>query len=126
MENKKKKSGDPANIQVSLKKATTDLIVLTLLREKPRYTYELMQEAERRSGGVIVFNTMYLSIYRLRDFGYIRQHEKVVSADNRVQIYFAVTEAGLDYLERITREYRRYTDALDRLLGGPDEGGEAE
>ncbi len=123
MEHSKKKSGDPANIQVSLKKATTDLIVLTLLREKPRYTYELMQEVERRSGGVIAFNTMYLTIYRLRDFGYIREHEKVVSADNRVQIYFAITETGRDYLERITWEYRRYTDALDRVLeAGTQEG----
>ncbi len=123
MEHSKKKSGDPANIQVSLKKATTDLIVLTLLREKPRYTYELMQEVERRSGGVIAFNTMYLTIYRLRDFGYIREHEKVVSADNRVQIYFAITETGKDYLERITWEYRRYTDALDRVLEtGEQEG----
>jgi len=121
MENKKK-SGDPANIQVSLKKATTELMVLTLLREKPRYTYELMQEVERRSGGVIVFNTMYLTIYRLRDFGYIREHEKVVSADNRVQIYFAITDRGRGYLERITREYRSYVDALDRVL----EAGEQE
>ncbi len=122
MENSKKKSGDPANIQVSLKKATTDLIVLTLLREKPRYTYELMQEVARRSCGVIVFNTMYLSIYRLRDFGYIRQYEKVVSADNRVQIYFDITETGLDYLERITWEYRRYAEALDQVLDGGKSG----
>ncbi len=123
MEHRNKKSGDPANIQVSLKKATTDLIVLTLLREKPRYTYELMQEVERRSSGVIAFNTMYLTIYRLRDFGYIREHEKVVSADNRVQIYFAITETGKDYLERITWEYRRYTDALDQVLkSGTQEG----
>ncbi len=121
MENKKK-SGDSANIQVSLKKATTELIVLSLLREKPRYTYELMQEVERRSGGVIVFNTMYLTIYRLRDFGYIREHEKVVSADNRVQIYFAITDRGRGYLERISWEYRRYVDALDRVL----EAGEQE
>ena len=35
-------SGNPANIQIALKKATTEMMVLHLLRQKPMYTYEMM------------------------------------------------------------------------------------
>lgn len=116
MKNGKKASGSPANIQTSLKKATTEMMVLHLLRQRPMYTYEMMSAIEERSGGGIVFNTLYLSIYRLQENGYIREHEKVMSADNRTRIYFAITDAGLVYLDELVKGYRRYTAALARVL----------
>ena len=108
MEKRKKTSGSPANIRTSLKKATTEMMVLHLLREKPMYTYEMMNAIEERSGGDIVFNTLYLSIYRLEENGYIREHEKVMSEDNRTRIYFTITESGSTYLDALIVEYRRY------------------
>ena len=116
MEKRKKVSGSPANIQTSLKKATTEMIVLHLLRQKPMYTYEMMNIIAERSGGDITFNTLYLSIYRLEENGYIRGHSKVMSEDNRTRIYFAITEAGSVYLDAILQEYKRYTAALARVL----------
>ena len=112
-----KTSGSPQSIQIALKKATTELMVLYLLREKPMYTYEMMSTIEERSGGVISFNTMYLTIYRLQDFGYIQEHSKVMSEDNRTRIYFAITDTGAAYLEKLIEEYRRYTQALNHILG---------
>lgn len=112
----KKTSGSPENLPIALKKATTEMMVLHLLREKPMYTYEMMNAISERSGGDITFNTLYLSIYRLEENGYIREHEKVMSEDNRTRIYFAVTDAGTDYLDALIREYKRYTAALARVL----------
>ncbi len=116
MEKRKKTSGSPANIRTSLKKATTEMMVLHLLREKPMYTYEMMNAIEERSGGDIVFNTLYLSIYRLEENGYIREHEKVMSEDNRTRIYFTITESGSTYLDALIVEYRRYVSALAKVL----------
>ena len=116
MEKRKKTSGSPANIRTSLKKATTEMMVLHLLREKPMYTYEMMNAMEERSGGDIVFNTLYLSIYRLEENGYIREHEKVMSEDNRTRIYFTITESGSTYLDALIVEYRRYVSALAKVL----------
>lgn len=112
----KKTSGSPENLQIALKKATTEMMVLYLLRQKPMYTYEMMNAIEERSGGDITFNTLYLSIYRLEENGYIREHEKVMSEDNRTRIYFAITDAGSAYLDALIQEYKRYTAALARLL----------
>lgn len=116
MGRKEKMSGSPANIQIALKKATTEMMVLHLLRQKPMYTYEMMNAIEERSGGNIVFNTLYLSIYRLEEHGYIQQQKKVMSADNRTRIYFAITDAGSDYLDALIQEYKRYTAALAQVL----------
>lgn len=116
MARKEKTSGSPANIQIALKKATTEMMVLHLLRQKPMYTYEMMNAIEERSGGDIVFNTLYLSIYRLEENGYIREHEKVMSEDNRVRIYFAITDAGSAYFDELVKGYLRYTAALARVL----------
>lgn len=112
----KKTSGSPENLPIALKKATTEMMVLHLLLEKPMYTYEMMNAIEERSGGDITFNTLYLSIYRLEENGYIREHEKVMSEDNRTRIYFAITDAGTEYLDALIREYKRYTAALARVL----------
>ena len=116
MARKEKTSGSPANIQIALKKATTEMMVLHLLRQKPMYTYEMMNAIEERSGGDIVFNTLYLSIYRLEENGYIGEHEKVMSEDNRVRIYFAITDAGSAYFDELVKGYLRYTAALARVL----------
>lgn len=114
---RKKKSGTPAGIQEALKKATTEMLVLYLLREKPMYTYEMMHAIEERSDGTITFNTMYQAIYRLQDFQYIREHGKIVSEDNRTRVYFAITEEGEAYLEVLKGEYLRFTNTVDHILG---------
>ena len=116
MVKRKKTSGSPENLQIALKKATTEMMVLHLLLEKPMYTYEMMNAITERSGGDITFNTLYLSIYRLEENGYIREHEKVMSEDNRVRIYFAITDAGSAYFDELVKGYLRYTAALARVL----------
>lgn len=55
----KKRSGTVAGMKDGLKKATTDMLVLFLLRQKPMYAYEMLQEMARLSDGVLQFNTLY-------------------------------------------------------------------
>ena len=111
-----KTSGTPASIREALKKATTEMLVLYVLRRKSMYTYEMMQEIDRMSEGKITFNTLYLAIYRLQSFHYIEEEGKVVSEDNRIRIYFAINEAGEDYLQKLIAEYRSFTAAVDQIL----------
>lgn len=121
-----KVSGSPEGIQITLKKATSEMMVLFMLRKRPMYTYELMNEINHRSEGEITFNTMYLTIYRLQEHEYIQEHSKVMSEDNRTRIYFTITEKGSVYLDEILKGYRQYTLALERVLeypwgGAPEE-----
>ena len=111
-----KTSGTPASIREALKKATTEMLVLYVLRRKSMYTYEMMQEIDRMSEGKITFNTLYQAIYRLQSFHYIEEEGKVVSEDNRIRIYFAINESGEDYLQKLIAEYRSFTAAVDQIL----------
>lgn len=122
MEKTAKRSGTPEGFRESLKKATTEMLVLFLLRRRPMYTYEMMSEIQVLSQGVITFNTLYLTIHRLQDFNYVEEQGKVVSEDNRARIYFAITPEGEEYLNALIREYRRYTGAVDRILGLTERG----
>lgn len=122
-EDKRVRSGTPSSIRESLKKATTEMLVLYVLRVRPMYTYEMMQEIQTLSGGAITFNTLYQAIYRLQDFGYIVEDRKE-AVDNRIRIYFTVNPAGKRYLEQLVQEYRDFTGAVDQVLGlERDKGG---
>ena len=98
-----KRSGTPASMKESLKKATTEMLVLFMLRQRPMYTYEMMQMIESASKGIITFNTLYLAIYRLQNNGYIQESDKVVSEDNRTRVYFSITETGNLYFDEIKK-----------------------
>lgn len=111
-----KTSGTPASIREALKKATTEMLVLFVLQKRPMYTYEMMQEIDRMSQGRITFNTLYQAIYRLQSFTYIEEEGKVVSEDNRVRIYFKITESGQEYLKELVKEYHSFTVAIDEIL----------
>lgn len=113
----KSRSGTPSSIRELLKKATTEMLVLFVLHKRPMYTYEIMSEIETLSGGTITFNTLYQTIYRLQHFQYIIEHEKVLSADNRSRIYFAITDTGTQYLAELKTEYQTFTHTVDDILG---------
>lgn len=115
-----KTSGTPASIREALKKATTEMLVLFVLRQKKMYTYEMMQEISHMSDGKIAFNTLYQAIYRLQSFQYIKEDGKVVSDDNRIRIYFTITPSGEEYLDKLMEEYHSFTGAVDHVLSQTD------
>jgi len=112
----KNTSGTSAGIREALKKATTEMLVLFLLRQKPMYTYEMMATVERISNGKIAFNTLYQAIYRLQGFEYIEESDKILSDSNRIRIYFSITESGQKYLGELIGEYSSTIDVINRVL----------
>ena len=76
MKPEKKSKSDPAQgMRDAMKKATTEMLVLFMLRQKPMYTYQMAQEVDRLTQGVLTYNTMYLAVYRLQEGGYIQETE---------------------------------------------------
>ena len=64
MKPEKKSKSDPAQgMRDAMKKATTEMLVLFMLRQKPMYTYQMAQEVDRLTQGVLTYNTMYLAVY---------------------------------------------------------------
>ena len=110
------RSGTVAGMRDSMKKATTEMLVLFLLKQRAMYAYEMLQEMARLSEGVLQFNTLYIALYRLQDHGFVTPSEKVMTESNRTRVYFSITEAGLAYLKEIVAEYHLMTQTIDKML----------
>ena len=110
------RSGTVAGMRDSMKKATTEMLVLFLLKQRAMYAYEMLQEMARLSEGVLQFNTLYIALYRLQDHGFVTPSEKVMTESNRTRVYFSITEAGLTYLNEIVAEYHLMTQTIDKML----------
>lgn len=87
------------------------LYILTLLREKPLYAYEIRDRIEERFRFGIGNMTAYLVLYRLESEDYVKTEWKIV--DGRQRKYYAITEKGrkvLDegicFLEALVRELK--------------------
>lgn len=110
------RSGTVAGMRDSMKKATTEMLVLFLLKQRAMYAYEMLQEMARLSEGVLQFNTLYIALYRLQEHGYVTPSDRVMTESNRTRVYFSITEAGAAYLQEIVAEYHLMTQTIDKML----------
>lgn len=98
------------------KRATTQIVVLRLLSEKPMYGYQMTQEMEKRSKSRYTKAILYPVIYKLQSLGLIEEVDKKISDKNRVQNYYGITEAGRKHLEEIWAEYTEMVQVLQEIM----------
>ncbi len=110
------KSGTAAGMRDNFKKATVEMLILHLLSNNPMYVYEMIQALESQSAGQYRVTTLYPAIYRLLKFGYIREHGKKVSQDNRLRRFYAITDPGKMYLESLQSDYSRLSEGIRLIL----------
>lgn len=97
------------------KRATSPLVVLRLLRDRPMYGYEISQAMKEKSGGRFTIAVLYPVLYRLEEQGYIHiDHTEVIQ--NRARSYYAITPAGEAYLLKSLAEYYEIQDAFLSIM----------
>lgn len=116
-----KKDTTGHSFEAFFKRATSPLVVLSLLSERPMYGYEITQEMNRRSGGRYALSILYPVLYRLLEQGYIREDRTEV-VDGRARTYYAVTPEGAAYFSETSREYEELSTVFLKLLKGGAEG----
>jgi len=113
---KQKTSSDTSGYKSLLKRASTEMLILLTLSGDPMYTYEIMSTLERLSRGYITFNTLYIAIHRLNELQFIKEAARVISDDNRVRVYYSITESGSEYLDNLIEEYNRFSEVMDMFI----------
>jgi PadR family transcriptional regulator PadR len=105
------------NIKDNVKRGTIEMILLSLLEQEDKYGYQLSQDLETQSDGEYVLKeaTMYPTLYRLKQKGYLEE-QKVRVVGKRFRVYYHLTDAGQEYLNEMRMEYRRVCDAIDKVL----------
>lgn len=110
------------SISETLQRGTMDLLLLTLLRDKDMYGYQLSQELSNRSGGLCAIpeGSLYPTLYRMLDQGLISD-QRVIVGRRRARIYYHLEPAGEAYLHQLREEYLSMNQGIMKVLASsPD------
>ena len=101
-----------------LKKGSAELLVLSLVEDRPRHGYEIGQLIELRSRGVLHFNvgSLYPLLYRLENRGWIKGRW-IEKAGQRRRRYYRLTAAGEKVLAAQRDTWRDFVGAINRITG---------
>ena len=101
----------------NIKHGTRELVLLLLLQKEQKYGYQLSQELSDFSEGKYELKetTMYPTLYRLTQNGYL-SFEQVKVGIKRTRVYYLITDAGREYLQKIIDEYNTITQAISLIM----------
>lgn len=100
----------------NLKKALTEMLVLSLLQRREYYIGELTTDLDSLSGGSLNIVFPYGVIYRMTRSEYIVESKKRTAPDGRLRQYYQITEAGRSYLTQLLAVYNRFTAGVADIL----------
>lgn len=94
------------------------LLVLSLLGEKDRYGYEMIDTLAKRSDDTFAFKagTLYPMLHTMEQQGMLSSYER--SADGRLRKYYQLTRKGRGLLSEKRKEWEAYQKAIQRVLEG--------
>ena len=113
-----------SSFEDSFKRATSPMMTLLLLNEKPMYVYNLSQELEKRSNSTYKMNFLYPVLYRLQEQGYVTEFSQEITESHRTRNYYTITETGKEYMKFMLHRYRELLAAVDVIIENglsPDE-----
>ena len=104
--------------QASFRRGVMSLVILALLKKEDMYGYQLVQETERSSGGVLVTQegSLYPVLYKLLDQGMISDY-RVKSGKRMTRVYYHLEKSGEARLEELIREYTETTRGIFNIIG---------
>src|SRR5580700_7004187 len=99
-----------------LKKGSAELLILSLVEDRPRHGYEISKLIESRSNKMLSFNvaSLYPLLYRLEERGWI-QGRWVEKAGERRRRFYKLTAAGRKILAAQRDVWREFVEAVNRI-----------
>ena len=82
-----------------------DMLILQLLKQRDCCGYEITNSIKELSDGVIDIKegSLYPSLYKMVDKGYISSKDEYVN--RKLRVYYHIEDAGKEYLEQLIKEY---------------------
>ena len=113
------------NGSVNYQRGVASLVILALLKKQDMYGYQLVQEAEKQSGGAIVMQegSLYPVLYRLLDEGFITDRKELVGK-RMTRIYYHIEQSGIEHLKALINEYRTITTGVFHVIEEGEERNE--
>src|SRR5215467_242220 len=101
-----------------LKKGSAELLILSLLEDRPRHGYEIGQLIQLRSRGALRFSvaSFYPLLYRLEKRNWIRGRW-VEKPSQRRRRYYRLTATGKSVLSKQRAGWREFVEAINLITG---------
>src|SRR5439155_24674965 len=101
-----------------LKKGSAELLILSLVEDRPRHGYDIGQLIELRSRGALRFNvaSLYPLLYRLEKRGWIRGRWVEKAGQRRLR-YYRLTSSGKNVLSKQRAGWREFVEAINLITG---------
>ncbi len=103
------------------KRAVSPIMVLSLLRERDMYGYEISQSMLEKSNNKLGIAVLYPVLYRLLEQGYVVVTESRIE-NGRAREYYGITDAGKEYLESVVSEYKELSSLFLNIVAAEQEG----
>jgi PadR family transcriptional regulator PadR len=105
-------------IDRELKKGSAELLILSLIENRPRHGYDISKLIESRSEGALSFHvaSLYPLLYRLEKRGWI-QGRWVEKAGQRRRRYYKLTPSGRKILAAQRNTWEAFVAAINRITG---------
>ena len=96
---------------------TAELLILSMLKNNDTYIYEIKKAIYEITNGALPMsqNTIYAAAYKLENEKKISEYPKLVGK-KRTRIYYHIEDLGLEYLEKLTTDYKMVTDNVCKIL----------
>ncbi|KRW90662.1 DNA-binding protein [Alicyclobacillus tengchongensis] len=105
-------------IDKELVKGSTVILILTMLRKRSMYGYEMIRELDEQSAGVFTLKegTLYPILHTLEELGMVQSFWQAGQGD-RKRKYYSITDAGKAHLSHKTEEWKVFRSAVDKVIG---------
>ncbi len=104
-------------ISTDLIKGSLKTIVLNVLKENGRmYGYEITRKVEELTGGQIklTYGALYPVLHKLENEGVLVTETE--NFNNRIRIYYSLTEKGHSVVAEKIREMKEFIDSLQNII----------
>lgn len=93
-----------------------EMLILSIIYNEDCYGFEITQKIKELSDGLIVIKegTLYPTLYKLIDNGYITSEDKIVN--RKLRVYYHVEEKGKEYLKELIDEYLLWDEKIKVII----------
>ena len=102
-------------MNIQLKKGVLDLCVMSLLKTRDRYGYELVAEISKCIE--ISEGTIYPLLRRLKNEGYVKTYLEE-SREGPPRKYYSLTDKGTQTREEFLRDWTEFIAGINTIIGG--------
>lgn len=107
--------GQARNPITQLRRGVLEFCVMSLLREEPRYGFDLVRQLGEVDGMVTSEGTIYPLLSRLRRDGWVKTSWQE-SESGPPRRYYEISADGRQALAGFIGEWTRFRDSVDTLL----------